>query len=132
MGPGLGEDAGHKGAQTFFVLFGRPRLLGGRRDERPDAAPRLDRAGALEIGVDAGHGIGVDFQFDGELADGRQLIAGPQPARRHGRPQPAFELGVDGRLVPQVDGDDSHESTCTSTLIQCQVPARIDARSDER
>ena len=44
------------------------------------------------------------LQLDGELADGRQLIAGPQPAGRHRRPQPAFELRVDGRLVPRVDG----------------------------
>ena len=44
-------------------------------DERPDAAPGLDDAGALELRVDPRHGVGVDAEIDGELADGRQLVA---------------------------------------------------------
>ena len=78
---GVGKHAGDERAQPAIVLARRMRLRRGRADERSDASPRLEHAGAFELGVHARHGIGVDFQFDGELADGRELIAGPQPAR---------------------------------------------------
>ena len=76
------------------------------RDERADAAPRLDHAGALELGVDARDGVGVDAEVDGELADGRQLVAGLQAAGGDRRAQPAFELRVDRRAVLRVDGNE--------------------------
>ena len=69
---------------------------------------------ALELRVDPRHGVGVDAQVDRELADGRQLIAGLQPAGGDRRPQPAFELRVDRRRVAWVDGDDGHLISCIS------------------
>ncbi len=89
---------------------------GRRRDKRADAAARFDHAAALELGVDAGHRIGVDPQLDGELPHGRKLVARPQPARRNRRAQAAFELRVDRRGVASVDGDDAH-SDCSIVLV---------------
>ena len=65
-----------KGAQAAIVLARRMRLCGRRGDERPDAPLRLDDAGALEFGIYARDGIGVDRQIDGQLADGGQLSPG--------------------------------------------------------
>ena len=72
---GVGEDANGKGPQPRRV---RPAagLLRRGEDERPDAAPCFDDARALELGVDAGDRVGVDAQLDGELTDGRKLLAG--------------------------------------------------------
>ena len=47
----------------------------GCRHERADATSGLDGAGALELGVDPGDGVGVDPQVDGELPDGWKLVA---------------------------------------------------------
>ena len=94
------------------------------RDERADAASGFDDAGAFELGVDARDGVGVDAQVDGELADGRQLVAGLQPAGGDRRAQPALELRVNRRRVARVDRDDVHLSDCTSTLVQCQERLR--------
>ncbi len=104
---GVGEHARDEGAQPAFVLARRVRLRRRGADERPDAAPRFDDAGALELGVDARDGVGVDLQVDGELADGRQLVARLQPAGGDRRAQPALELRVDRRRVAGVDGDDA-------------------------
>ena len=81
---------------------GPARSCFGRRrgDERADAAPRLEDAGALELGVDARDGVGVDAELDRQLADGGQLIAGVQPAGGNGGAQAAIELGVDRRRDP--------------------------------
>ncbi len=73
--------------------------VGGGADEGADAAARFDHAGAFELGVDARDGVGVDAELDGELPDGRQLIAGPQAAGRDGGAQRALELRVDRRRV---------------------------------
>ena len=103
---GVGEHARDEGAQPAVVLARRVGLRRRGADERPDAAPRLDDAGALELRVDAGDGVGVDLQLDGELADGRQLVARAQAAGGNRRAQPPFELRVDRRRVPGIDGDD--------------------------
>ena len=96
-GVGVGQHARDEGAQPAFVLARRVGLRRRGADERADAAPRLDDAGALELGVDARDGVGVDAQLDGQLADGRQLVARPQPAGGDRRAQPAFELRVNRR-----------------------------------
>ena len=98
-GGGVAEDAGHERAQLTAVMVRRVCLLRRGGDERADAAPRLDDAGALELGVDAGDGVGVDAEVDGELADGRQLIAGLEAAGGDGGAQAAVELRVDRRAV---------------------------------
>ena len=64
-------------------------------------------AGAFEFGVDARDGVGVDAQIDGELADGRQLVARAAAAGGDRRAQAALELRVDRRRVVRVDGDDA-------------------------
>src|SRR5260221_9781429 len=74
------DDARDERAQLTAVVVRRLSLLRCGGDERADAAARLDDAGALELGVDAGDGIGVDAEVDGELADGGELIAGLEAA----------------------------------------------------
>lgn len=71
----LGEKVVFDLAQfAFAVLFaGRFKVPGS--DERSNAAPGLDYAQAFKLGVDLGDGVRVDSQVNGELPDGRQLIA---------------------------------------------------------
>jgi len=64
---GVPNHAGDEGAQLTAVMVGRLRLLRRRGDERPDAAPGLDDAGPLELGVDARDGVGIDAQLDRQL-----------------------------------------------------------------
>ena len=104
----VGQHAGDEGAQPAIVLARRVGLCRRGADERADAAARLDDAGALELRVDARDGVGVDPQLHRQLADGRQLVARLQPARGDGRAQAAFELRVNRRRVPGVNGDDAH------------------------
>ena len=117
-GVGVGQHACHERAQPPVALARRVGL--GRRgaDERPDAAPGLDDARALELGVHARHCIGIDRRLDRELPDSRQLIAGPQPAGGDRRAQTTLELRVDRRRVARVDRDDVHVSDYTSVLVQ--------------
>ena len=83
----------------------------------PTPRRRFEHARALEVGVDAGDGIGVDSQVDGQLADGGKLIAGLQTAGRNGGAEPAFELRVNRCAVARIDGDDAHGSY-TNVLVQ--------------
>ena len=124
-GVGVRQHARDEGAQPAVVLARRVRLRRRGADERADAAARLDHPGPLELGIDPGHGVGVDAQIDRELTHGRQLIARPQPAGGDRRAQPAFELRVNRRRVARVDGDDAHLSAYTSSLgPTCQARPR--------
>jgi hypothetical protein len=115
---GVGQLAGDAGPLASIVLARWMRSRGAGRDNRSDAAPGLDDAGTLELGVDAGYGVGVDPEIDGELADRRQLIARPDTAGGNRRAEPALELRVDGRRVAWVDGQERHFNYYTSSLVQ--------------
>ena len=117
---GIGEQSGDEGSQPPLVLLRRMRLCRRGGHERADAAAGLQDARAFELHIDARHGVGVEAQFDGELADGRQLIADGEPPGRNRRAQRTIELRVDRRPVARIDGDDRHEFICTSRLVQCQ------------
>ena len=71
----VGEDAGDERAQTAPVLGRLVRLERCGADDGADAPARFEDAGALELGVHAGDGIGVDAQFHGQLPHRGQLIA---------------------------------------------------------
>src|SRR5882724_3931848 len=90
----VGLHARDERAQPPIVLSRRVGLRRRRADEGADAAPRFENAGALELRVDARHRVGVDFQIDRELPDGRQLIARLQPPRGNRRPERAVQLRV--------------------------------------
>ena len=97
-------------------------------DERADAAPGLDDAGALELAVDTRHGVGVDAQLDGQLPHRRQLIAWSQPVRGDRRAQPALELRVDWRRIARIDRDDVHlvdYTSVISTMVKCSQSAGL-------
>ena len=74
---GVGEDTSDERAQATSTFLGGSGLVRpGGADERPDAAAGLEHARALEVGIDAGHGVGIDAKVDGQLPDGWKLIAG--------------------------------------------------------
>jgi hypothetical protein len=117
----VGEHAGDERTQLTAVIVWRLSLLRRRGDEGPDAAPRVDDAGALELGVDASDSVGVDAEIDGELADGRELIAGLEAAGGDRGAEAAVELCVDWGAIPRVDGNQGagdHVTYCTSSLEQ--------------
>ena len=87
-------------------------------DEGPDAALCFDDAGAFELGVHAGDGVGVDAELDGELTDGRELLTGLHAPGGNGGAQPALELRVNRCAVTRVDGYDAHERDNTNVLVQ--------------
>ena len=82
---GVRQDARDEGPQPAGLLSSRPRLRPPHGDERPDAAACLEHTGALELGIDARDGVRIDAQLDRELANGRQLFSGLQPAGGDGR-----------------------------------------------
>jgi hypothetical protein len=106
---GIREDAGDERPEATSTFLRRP---GCRRpcgaDERSDAAARFENARALEIRVYAGDRIRIDAEFDGKLADGRELVARPQPARGDGGAKAALELRIERRAVARIDGNDAH------------------------
>src|SRR6185503_3185504 len=69
--------------------------------------------------VDAGDSVCVDAEFDGQLTDGGELVAGLQPSGGDGRAHAAFELRVDWCRIARVDGQDvRHLFICTSSIVQ--------------
>src|SRR5262249_20262373 len=115
VGGRVGEDTRDERLETALVFACRTGLGGGRGDERPDAAARLEDALAFEVGVDARDGIGIDAELDGELADRGKLIPDLQPPRRDRGAEGALDLRVDRSGVALVDVDDSHG--CVIVLV---------------
>src|SRR5262245_8994662 len=133
----VGQDARRERAQTPGVLARRARFGGRRADERPDAAAGFENALPFEVGVDARHGVGVDLEIDGELTNGRQLVAGGDAARRDGRLEGALDLRVDGRRIARVDLNHRHVDDYTNILVQVntkkgRAPGERPARSEAR
>src|SRR3984893_15158407 len=114
----VGEDAREERAQVAAMGIRRVCLLWVADDERADAAARFDDAGALELRVDARHGVRVDLEIDRELAHRRELVAQLEASGRDCGAQSAVELGVDWCGVAGFDGDESHLSDYTSSLVQ--------------
>src|SRR6185503_18531589 len=102
----VSEHSRHERAQPLRMLRCRSGADRRRVDERSDAAPRLEDAVALELGVDARDRVRVDLELDGQLPHRRQLISGAQAAGGNRRAQAAIELRVDWRAIPGVDGND--------------------------
>jgi hypothetical protein len=106
---GVGEDTSDKRAKASSTFLRRAGFFrSGRADKRSDAAAGFEDARALEVDIDAGHGVGSDAKVDGQLPHGGKLVAGPQTPGRNGGPQPPFELRVNRRPVAWIDGDDTH------------------------
>src|SRR6185295_1748206 len=117
----VSDHARDERAQLTAVMVRRLCLLRRGGDERADAAPGLDDAGTLELGIDARDGVGVDAEVDGELADGWELVADLEAAGGDRGAQAAVELGVDRRAVLRVDGNEGagrHVTYCTNSLEQ--------------
>jgi hypothetical protein len=74
-----------------FFGFGGGRALG---DHGNGAWANFEQTGVDETGYDFVGGIGVDFEFPAERADGGKFVAGAELARDNG-----FGGGVDDLLV---------------------------------
>ncbi len=101
-------------AQLRHRLF--PLTAESKADERPGAAPPLDESGRPQSAVGLRHRVGSEAELEGQLANGRQTIAGQKPAtgdrRRHLRPhlfgrrglrtgiQTELHMGIIARLRP--------------------------------
>ena len=123
----VAEHAGDERAQAARVFVRGMRLLRCGGDERPDAAPRFEDARPLELRVDPRDRVGVHAEIDGELADGWKLIADLQAARGDCCAKPTVELGVDGRPIARVDGNEgsgNHVTYNTSSLVQVKPEKR--------
>ncbi len=117
----VSEDAGDECPQLTPVMVWWVSLLRRRDDERADAAARFDDAGALELGVNARDGVGVDAEVDGELANGWQLIANLDAADGDRGTESSVELRVDRGAIPRVDGNQArggHEARLQPLILR--------------
>jgi len=114
----ISQDARGKCTEPTLVFGPGTRFRGRRADKRANAAPRLEHAGAFEIHIDSGDGIGVDLEIDGELPNRGQLIAHSKASRSNRCPEAPFDLGVNRGGIAGIDGDDRHGRNNTNVLVQ--------------
>ena len=86
-------------AQSLVAIAPVRGFIRTRCHERPDAAARLDHAGALQFGVDLGDRVRVNSQVHGELPHGWQLIANPQFSGRNREADRALKLVIKRRRM---------------------------------
>ena len=98
-------------------------------DECSRALLGFEQAAEFELAIGAHHGVGIDGEIDGKLADRRQLIAGRQGAGGDTRPDLIDELAIDRDAAMKIEAEVeaavfgilNHESLMyyiTSTLCQ--------------
>jgi hypothetical protein len=75
------------------------------RDKGAGALLRLEHSPNFELTIGAHHGIGVDGEVYGHLADGRDLIAHGQLARRHTAEDLIDDLAIDGNTAMEVEAE---------------------------
>src|SRR5258706_2437284 len=74
-------------------------LSGAGADESPDASAGFDHPGAFQLGINPGHRVRVNAQFDRQLPHCRQLIADLQPRGRDREANRPFQLSVKRRWM---------------------------------
>ena len=118
-----GEFSGHLAELAF--AFGGIFLQLDVGDESAGALMGFEQAAEFELAIGAHDGVGIDFEIDGELADGGELIAGGQRAGGDAAADLVDQLAVDGDAAVQVDGEaglrgsvvPSHACQCTTLLV---------------
>ena len=103
VGGEVREKAIDQPPQLGRALRGLPAAWRPSRDERPDAASRLEHAIALEVRVDLRDGVRVDLEVHRELTHRRQLLADGQPSRGNRRENPSFQLCVNRGPIRRVE-----------------------------
>ena len=63
-------------------------------DKSPDPSARFYHATSFQLGVNFGHGVGVDAQLDRQLAHRWQLVADAQLPGRNRKTDRPFKLSV--------------------------------------
>ena len=85
----------------------------------------FEQAAEFEFAVGAHHGIGINGEIDGELADGGKLIASGERSGGDSAAHLVDELAVDGDAAVEVDREawrrgsvgSSHVCQCTTLLV---------------
>src|SRR5690349_19305622 len=75
------EEAVDQLGQMFFVLFAMTCGEMAGADECSHASSCFEYSRTLQLGVNLGHRVGVDAQFDRQLSDGWELLTDPKPPR---------------------------------------------------
>ena len=92
----VSQDARHERPQAAFVLSRGMCLRRRGGNERSDAAPRHDDAGAFELRIHACNRVRVDPESDRQLPDRRELVPGCEASGGDCRPESPLELCIDG------------------------------------
>src|SRR5580698_2411658 len=85
----------------------------------------FEQATEFELAVGPHDGVGIDFEIDGELANGGKLVACRQRAGGDAAADLVDQLAVNGDAAVQVDGEPwrrgsvvpSHAYQCTTLLV---------------
>jgi len=106
-------------------------------DEGARTLVSFEQAIVLELTVGAHDSVGIDFEIDGELADGGQLVAGSEVAGCDGSADLVNNLAVDGHSAVHVEmeaelgfGPGTHVYQTTSTPDQFR--RQVDCAARER
>ena len=111
---GLRQQSVHALGQEFaFFALGKRGWDLGDICSRPVAFG--DQAGAFQLQVSPRHGVGIDDELFGQHADGRNLLAGSQPARRREVLHLIDNLEIDRNPIMGID----------MNLQKCSVVGRI-------
>jgi hypothetical protein len=110
-GDDVGRDAcaarlGDQLAQPLAEARLRPGRGLGRRallDRGPAAAPEVEPPLLGQRAIGLRHGVVVNAQIDRDLADRRQLIAGPEVARHQARPDGVGDLTIGRHRRVEID-----------------------------
>jgi hypothetical protein len=110
-------------AEQERLLVGR--LAQGPRDEGPTPGTSLGQSLLFQIPVRPVHGVGVDGDLPDHIADGGELVAGPEQAEAQGVTDLVDELAVRGNTGPPVEPEFDgrrrlHANNCTSILVQLE------------
>ncbi len=65
----------------------------------------FEQASQFEFAVGAHHGVGIDGEIDGKLADGGKLIAGRQGAGGDSRPHLIDELAINRDASMKIESE---------------------------
>ena len=74
-------------------------------DESPCALMSFEQAPEFQFAVGAHHGVGIDGEIDGELADSGKLIPSRQGARGDTRPHLIDELAINGDASMKIESE---------------------------
>src|SRR5687767_1309267 len=88
---------------ALIVAIDERRLALLRLDERSQPALKAEQSLLLQIAIHASHRVCVDAERDGELAHGRERVAGAERAAADEQPDLLGQLHVDRKRARAID-----------------------------